>query len=473
MSSKSIHISSYIKALDDGIIPGTFNHDRTIFEFPTVESINSKGACLIWIIRVKLIQPDGSLLPFYKKYLKPEAVKIPEDVIGEITTESYQISKDGVRGKTREGGKPTIIRKGKNIGKVNETNIATQTLRDALSRYNKQTKRAISKDDNKFPPPMLVKPIDSTRDATLTQKDFKKGITVQRKYNGVRAVSFYSADKKCVIMYSRTKQEYLGFTHIKDELMDIFKKDKSSGFYLDGEIYTHGKNLRWISGQARKEEDEKNLGYIIYDCFFPDGPNKNMISQERQKILDSLFKNSEYKYIQRAENFPVSSLDEVEKLRDIFIEEKYEGAIARKNWTTYRYSFNDYHSSNLVKLKIIYDSEFKVVDYTQGKKGKDVGALIWICEVDSKHSVTEDKIFHVVPKDMSYEDRYYIYKCLGEKVEDNITRFERDFKGELLTVEYPERSSKTGKPTQAKSLAFRTFDNPQKTDPMKRLFKEC
>ena len=541
MASHSIHIADYAQALADGTFPGAFNDDRTVYEFPAVESINFRDARLVWVVRVRLLAAGGAPLPFDEALLAPGAAG-PEGAAGEITTEAHQVSAAGTGGKARAGGKPTAIRSGKNLGKTNATNVATQALRDALSRYNAQLKRASSTRAGprgaaaaapparaSQPPPMLVKKIGETREAALTPEDFERGVTVQRKYNGVRASAYLgeraSGDPGAgeVRMYSRTQGTYPGFTHIREELLcnllapppvpvelmspppgcgepgpDAAELERLQGLYadarvhLDGEIYKHGKGLQWISGQARRKDDEKTLDYIIYDCFFP-GPkaaNHDMSSANRQKYLDSFFAaggpegtHRGFVHVQRAENFEASSLEAVEALRDRFLDEGFEGAIARKDCTGYRYSFNNYHSANLVKLKPKFDSEFEVVGYTQGTKGKDVGAVVWVCEVDTENlQDPSDKTFNIVPKDMSYAERYMIHRCLGEEVADDragaapgarVTRFERDFQGRPLTVEYPERSTKTGKPTQAKAVAFRTYEDSPALDPVRRLYAEC
>src|SRR6185437_2700924 len=93
----------------------------------------------------------------------------------------------------QEGGKTrdavaTFVTSGKNIGKSNATNIVTQSLRDALSLYNKQIKKAHPKSKGAngeeinpklIPPPMTLKKINDGKSATLTDKDFEQGITVQ------------------------------------------------------------------------------------------------------------------------------------------------------------------------------------------------------------------------------------------------------------------------------------------------------
>lgn len=331
------------------------------------------------------------------------------------------------------------------------------------------------------------------------------------------------------VMYSRTGGALLGHPHIKEEARQLLLRAPSVGdgsrygipkkflqenpdaysgpfggpcVYLDGEIYLHGKPLNVISGQARKEEVKKTeakLEFHVYDCFFPLakaiadekklGAAGDMPSMYRQLYLDDLFCNSDgitknsqsskNSHLVRVENFYPASQEELDELARKFIkEEEFEGAIVRRNNRGYVYSVNNYHSSNLIKIKPIFDDEFAVVGYTQGTRGKDVGAIVWICEVDEKNAkIPSDRQFNVVPKDMSYEDRYRLFKCMGQSVEGEdgkqTTRFKRDFYGQLLTVEFPERSAKTGKPSQAKSLTFRTYENENGVDPIKQILQEC
>lgn len=513
MSSKSISITDFNAAIDDGTIPGKFSDDRAIFYFDTVESVNTRGATLVWNLEVRLYDTDAKLHPFDKEFLGPSSTT-PEGFYGYIITKSHQISAKGVEGKVRAGVKPTLVKVGKNLGRSNATNPATQALRDALSKYNGAKKKASNAtgkpavdksttdkigtaSDSHRPPPMLVKKINETVDATLTPDDFDQGLTVQRKFNGTRSPAHLFDGK--TDMYSRTNRDHLGLLQIRAELdpsladaplvpekfilsqlsqnteatSKDFEKIKAlynpENLFLDGELYLHGKSLRWISGQARKETDDGTLNYVVYDCFFPAAiaAGYQMISQHRQQYLDMFFNNANdvvdgLKHVQRAENFKVSNLGDVYKLRDQFLTEGYEGAIVRKNWTGYRYGGNNYHSSNLVKVKPMFDSEFKVVGYDQGTKGKDVGALIWVCEVELEHVKDEnDKTFSVVPKNMTYAERYRIFGLL------NAETFEKYIKGKLLTIEFPERSSKTGKPTQAKALQFRVEEGD---DPITMLY---
>ena len=152
------------------------------------------------------------------------------------------------------------------------------------------------------------------------------------------------------------------------------------------------------------------------------------------------------KYIKKIENFQVFSIDEIYTLSKQFILEGYEGAIARKNDAEYQYSINNYHSSNLVKIKPTLDSEYPIINFIQGEKGKDKGALIWICSINSGLT------FHVVPK-QTYKERYELFT----KLNTNIEIFETSYKGKLLTVQYAELSP-NGIPLQPKGIIIRDYE---------------
>lgn len=459
MASTAVHIANMREAIESGEVPGKFTSGRTLFTFPQLEYTNARGANQQWTIMVRLLHNE-KYIAINQSYLDSPVPELDE-YVAEITVKALQ---DG--GKIREIV-PTYVCDGKNIGKKNATNCITQALRDALGLYNKQVKRYGPADLDMRPPPMLVKKLGDSREAVLTPASFKTGITVQRKLNGVHFV-MYKADDD-IIGYSRTGAQYPGQVQIASEMQAMFTNAVGSP-YFDGELYVHGKTLNWISGQARRDDDDGNLEFHIFDVFFPD--NTSIISRDRQLYLDTFFAASvgiAHPHIKRVENFPVRSSIEMNSLAKQFLGEKYEGAIARKDIAGYRYGYNNYHSANLLKIKPKFDSEFPVVDYTQGTRGKDVGAVIWICEVPNPID-PRDTLFNVVPKDMTLEERYAIFKCLGVKI-DGKSRFERDVKGLPLTIEYNELSTITGKPLQAKALAFRTYEAGP--DPIKALLRDC
>jgi hypothetical protein len=565
MSSTAVHIPNMLEAITAGTVPGSWSEDRTTFSFPTLAYVGSRGATHLWTVRVRLIGSDADeYYPIEDEMLDQPAYDL-EDLRAEITTESQQVG-----GKIRDII-PTYVSTGKNLGKKNATNALTQALRDALGQYNKHKKRvdvadaadvvaatsaAATKkatptvkkvaptakkaapasnsndggDDDgdetpsakfdEMPPPMLVKKIGDSREATLTPADFANGVTAQRKLNGVHFVTFMRDGK--LVCYSRTGTTFPVQAQVDAELTVMFEtappiapgefgtmpfledhfseRDRrcleSYGVtfdeennqtlgdprpYFAGELYLHGKPLQWISGQARRGDNEGQLQYHIFDVFFPHAKEAgfDMLSRHRQAYIDAFFAASpkdSHPHVIRVANTAVKSLAELNRLAKSFLDEGYEGAIARKDGVGYRYSYSNYHSANLVKIKPIHDAEFPVVGFAQGTKGKDVGAVIWECEVPNPVD-ENDKTFSVVPKDMTYDDRRAIFTALNKKVKNAagklVTRFERDIKGLPLTVEYAEISAKTGKPLQAKALAFRTYEGGPDADPVKKLLDDA
>jgi hypothetical protein len=543
MASAAIHIANTLSAIKSGEIPGAFNTSRTEFAFPTLAYVGARGATHFWTIRVRLLGPPaeasaGEYVAMTEEMLDQPVADL-QGLLAEITVKTMQ-----------QGGKerdvvPTYVSTGKNLGKKNATNALTQALRDALGLYNKQKKRAdiveaapdgeapeapeerdtTVLEFDSMPPPMLVKKLGDTREASLTPAIFKQGVTLQRKFNGVHYVVFERTGpggSKRLIRYSRSGTEYPGQEQVVQDVLEMYKYAprispgeygvpalvdgapatpddervlKAYGAYprqdgggnpapyLDGELYLHGQTLNWISGQARRGDDKGLLNYHVFDVFFPyaKAAGADMPSRHRQAYLRAWFAAADaagarHPHVIPVENFPVGSMEEVQRLAKDFLGEGYEGAIARKDGAGYRYSYSNYHSGNLMKIKPIHDAEFTVVGYTQGIKGKDVGAVLWECEVP-KPVNPRDKTFTVAPKDMTYKMRYALFKCLGHLVEGSdgkkITVFEKHLKGLPLTVEYAELSTKTGKPLQPKALVFRTYEAGPGHDPVRRLLEEC
>jgi hypothetical protein len=234
---------------------------------------------------------------------------------------------------------------------------------------------------------------------------------------------------------------------LTDAELELYKGAKP---YYAGELYKHGISLNIISGQARKEHSSIDLEYHIFDVFFPSVIEKghNLISEKRQLFIDYIFEKVaplELTNIKRVENFPVHNMLEINALVDSFIADGYEGAIARRNNGIYIYSINNYHSREVLKIKPTFDAEFTIVGFTQGTKGKDLGAIIWLCAVPDKENLQ----FHVVPN-MPLAERKKLYKKLSEESASSPI-------GKLLTVSYAELSP-NGIPLQPKGIAIRDYE---------------
>lgn len=88
--------------------------------------------------------------------------------------------------------------------------------------------------------------------------------------------------------------------------------------------------------------------------------------------------------------------------------------------------------------------EFEVVNYTEGSRGKDKGAIIWVAKTK------DGAFFNVTPKNITYEERYALFaECKKH--------FKTKYLGRMLTVEY-EDLSKTNVPQRAKAVGFRDYE---------------
>lgn len=420
--------------------PGTLC-DEITFGFPELTYPNKQGKNQQWRIIVRIGKKTDN-----NDY-------IWEKINDETLTKKYDNNYIGwvkVINKTHLGNIkktiPDIITSGKNIGKTNETNVFTQAMSEAESKYTKQ-KRKITKEEKTTTtnnvtvhtdlyPPMLAKKLSDAPEI-----NFNEPVFVQRKYNGVRVVSCYKDNK--VIMYSRNRLEYSGLDKIKADIKPIFEKYQSENngkhLFLDGEIYEHGKELQYISGVVRKllshddTEIGKNLKYYIYDCFIIENGNIiDMNFADRNELINTyLTNNKTLKYV-IVPTYKAENMDDIKKYYDQFLDEKYEGAIIRQNMP-YEFSFNSARSNSLLKLKPKLDDEFLIVNYTKATKGKSDGALMFVLETN------DHKQFTLLPS-MQITKLKNLYKQMDNKEPNGKTHFENKYKNKKLTVYYDELS---------------------------------
>jgi len=264
---------------------------------------------------------------------------------------------------------------------------------------------------------------------------------------------------KSVVAYTRTKKPFPSVDYIKNiiypYLNSLYDDEKNQSIYFDGELYKHGKKLQDISGDSRNEktntraDNKKRNEYHIYDCFYPkelDTPFSKRLEQ-LQSFYDAIDAEDAL-VLKRVPVFQVNSMADASRKYTQFTKMGYEGAMLRN--TSGPYLGNPQktgaflRSNDLVKMKPKFTDEFEIVDYDQGSKGKDRGAIIWVCKT------TDGVHFNVTPKDMTYEERYNLFN----EAEEN---FDNKFLSRMLTVEYEDLSN-TGVPLRAKALTFRDYE---------------
>ena len=470
--------------------PGSINEGRDIYEFPLLKKVDSSGKYRMWQIFIRLVKKGKEQSEINWNLLKEDQVPIkdgyfsdkslPSSVHVEIWTETGRM--DGVITRSI----PTYFDKVAFEGQVNERNPFQQALIEARSRWLKRKndgaseKKSRSSGCNVMHFPMLAK----------TEKVGLKHITfpayVQPKLDGVRCLAFLkkkSGGIENVVIYTRTQKLFPWMKHLKEILYEyldsLYDEETDQSIFLDGELYTHLKDLQDISGQSRNGDDLKHIvesakdkkdgrkitiesvdKYYIYDCFYPkelDTDFRDRFAQlgEIQRCIEE-DDPLEYKYLHKdikpsdlikfAPTTRVATMKAARKLFKKYTKNKYEGIMLRNIMGGYLANPHKtsaaMRSKNLVKVKKVFTDEFEVVGWKGGAKGKDKGAIIWICSTGNRH-------FNVTPNE-TYDERKRLYR-------DAESNFDEKYLGRMMTVRYEDKST-AGVPLRAKALGFRDYE---------------
>jgi ATP-dependent DNA ligase len=447
MASKQITVRDY-----NTEIPGRLSEDALTWYFPQVCSVNSHGKKTQWQIYVRAHIDDTAVPIKTAEYnlLDNRITELPYHGVLRKLSGVYKVDASIGDGVVRLSA-PTTITEGKNLKSKSATTPFCQTLREAYSLHNKQLRKAVKEqkgDEVVRYPPMLAQVISRDKVATYLEKETAY---VQRKYNGVRTVTTIvkSGDGETVVMYSRRGVLYPGFDHIKKELLDVLSGYLENGqqLYLDGEIYKHGVALQDISGSARREgADTIRCDYMVYDCFIP---GDNSVYSARKALLSQLFETFEFEHVKEVPTWTVGSLGEIDQLYAEFLRDGYEGAMVRLD-RAYKYSYNEHHSSILLKIKQTLDAEFEIVRWETGIKGKAAGALMMVCKTPEGHE------FPVTPA-MEIPDRIKLAERMSSQI-DGKSYFDVNYKGKPLIVYYDELSSAKVPQRARTKMEIRTWD---------------
>lgn len=305
--------------------------------------------------------------------------------------------------------------------------------------------------------PMLIR--------NLTDIDYKHGVYVEPKYDGIRAIVMIDPETNKMSIYSRTGKRFTGFKCIEYEAYKLLENGKRSNIVLDGELYKHGMHLQDISGIVRtigsiNSDDvsirpKEQLKLYIFDLY--DKQRPNLQQWQRKELLDELFKRYDANVnanrstsasasasaptscITKVHTTIVHSKDQLEQLYDKYLKEGYEGAIIRKKESVYEPGTR---SKQVFKLKPYHTSEFTIVDSKEGI-GKDKGAIILILASEGM-DVNNASTFAAVPN-VAYTERVKMWN----------DRY--DLLGKQATVQYVGLS-KDGIPLQPKVIAIRDYE---------------
>lgn len=444
--------------------PGSIDEGTKYHSLPILWHKDSAKRWRVWQIHIRMIKKtdspftgiDWDLLAEKQVPIKPEyytiGTKIPASIFSEVWVET------GIEGGKITRSAPTYFSEPLNKGRSNERNVFQNAAIYARALWLKRKDKGGSESKtsgrsaitNAMFFPMLAK---TFKDG---EKHLQFPLYIQPKLDGVRCLMYLQKKNggvKNVIAYTRAKKPFPSIEYLKKMaypyLNALYDEEKNQSIYFDGELYKHGKKLQDISGDSRNEATDTSASnanrneYHIYDCFYP----KEMSTpfSERHKQLLAFYDaldDEDAKVLRKVPTYLVKNMVEASKKYTQFTKIGYEGAMLRNMSGVYQSSAST-RSNDLVKMKPKFTDEFEVVGFTEGSKGKDQGAMIWICQVSGQR-------FNVTPKDISYADRYKLY-------DDAVENFDGKYLGRMLTVEYEDLST-AGVPLRAKALTFRDYE---------------
>jgi len=248
-----------------------------------------------------------------------------------------------------------------------DTGLASRTLDQQLisrvkSRINKQLDKGYNKtlkdahsniglDASGNIKPMLAQPIKR-----VSYIDWANAYS-QWKYDGHRMM--VEVQDGVARAWSRLGKPITSVPHILEPLSTL-----SSGTILDGELYHHGTPLQTIASWVKRDQPEsRNLVYIIFDMVY-DCPFIERYSGIRMKLRSRVLDN--HPHIVMAKTGKMSNAEEIGPVLGVALKGGYEGLIIRHGNTSYEVGAR---SRSLVKVKQMFDNEFKCVNIRESKDG--------------------------------------------------------------------------------------------------------
>lgn len=374
-------------------------------------------------------------------------IVITMDKDGKVWT---HVSSGLVDGKQKESSKET--KKGKNIGKVNETTPFQQAEFEARKKWeDKKVKEGYFEDatdaeTEQVISPMLAKPYEMVQ-KTKRKNDIVYPAYIQPKLDGIRCIAYKKDDK--IVLLSRKGTVFLHLDHIRSDI-SILMSYVGDNFYFDGELYSHKLQMNEIASLVKKETQNEefklktlDIQYFIYDIFDPKQPN--LTFQDRNRLLEKGFQSAKTKkknidHLHFVQTVLVPNKETVKQYHDEYVSNGYEGIMLRNVLGTYELGKR---SSDLQKYKEFEDEEFAIVGFQEGS-GEAAGTIIWVLETN----VNPKRRFNAQP----IGTRDYTRKLFND-ASSNFSKFE----GKLVTVKF-QGKLKDGVPRFPKAITIRDYE---------------
>lgn len=272
---------------------------------------------------------------------------------------------------------PKSVKKGKNIGKSNETTPFQQACGDARSKFNKQVdKRYIEEMPTADNQPEIYLPMLAEKITDYLHKLVFSAMA-QIKLNGVRCLAKKISETEINFTSRKFKSYNSTLFHLTEHLLPLMEV----GEMFDGEIYLHGWGIQKILRHVKKlRPDTHRLQFWVYDKV-----NDDIAEVRNQDYRDAI--PAGHSHIIKVPTRIITCMDMLEDFHKRNIEAGFEGTIIRNMGA--KYKFGPSRSTNLLKKKDFEDGEFiivgreaEVISTFDGDGNQiDKNAIIFVCEV--------------------------------------------------------------------------------------------
>lgn len=305
------------------------------------------------------------------------------------TEDNVIVTRWGQAGGAIQEGRDTVA-DGKNAGRKNETTPTEQAEAEALSQWEKKKKKGYVEKQADAMAGKVDDVIEGGIFPMLAHKFSEQGhkivypALVQPKFDGHRCLIVVEGGR--ATMWTRTRKPITGLPHIIAAVETLSKESGIVDITLDGELYNHEYRDRFeeLSSFIRTPEPKEGHEVVQYHSY--DVANNEATQEERLDMLESFFgcadaygsleqgRLQQHELV-RVETREVNDDDEMMLAFEDFLQQKYEGLMARNKKGLYV----NKRSYDLQKVKEFDDAEFVVVGIEEGR-GKLAGHAIFVCK---------------------------------------------------------------------------------------------
>ncbi len=328
-----------------------------------------------------------------------------------------------VGGKIRES--PKLIKKGKNIGKSNETTPYEQAVSEIESKWTAKRyenyELELLDPNNYIPRLMLPQLAKGPGAGKIVYPAY-----IEPKLNGVCNIAeppmvppYFSSSPDLIQHHTKGGHFFNTLAHL-----DKWIHKLNAPASLHGELYVHGWSLQKIGSYTKKiKSDQHLLEYWLYDIAWLNIPFDTRIEwlEETISLITKNFPECPLKFTPTE---IVNNYAEAKVYHDKCVADGFEGAMLKNKNGMYMFQ---YRSNEIEKVKDYKTEEFEIVGGKEGN-GTDEGCIVYRC-------ITEGGLeFDARPRG-TVADRREMFSNLSNDV------------GKMLTVRFAEFSDE-GVPLQ-------------------------